>query len=338
MASPTSGYLDSILQDQAARAPLQVDESQWLNRYVFNPFHDREFTMQQQQDFGLPELRQGEILPLTRFRQSIVYNEAVMKVPVDHDGKFRAVGPGIEQFTQKERAPGVVMTALLRCFNVNASDPAQDNGICEITALRGNEDFKLLREIKSLLLPQRYETARQQMLALASRVHPKCPTRIDTVAECMELGREIEALDMNVVMRGITSPGAHTAMRAAKELFRSTLASFTWARWQYHRLIAQMEKPNSGKDQLSPLDAAVCAWIEQDEPRFQSKLAGNQQQPIIIQQTAAPATEPVPTVWCEDCGATTNLGPEGQKPKRCPVCQTPFEAAVENPPNDVPEN
>jgi len=46
-------------------------------------------------------------------------------------------------------------------------------------------------------------------------------------------------------------------------------------------------------------------------------------QPVIVKmegQTAAP------TLWCESCGATTNLGPQGQKPKFCPQCREPFES------------
>ncbi len=41
--------------------------------------------------------------------------------------------------------------------------------------------------------------------------------------------------------------------------------------------------------------------------------------------SGAAATVATETIWCEECGGTTNLGPRGQVPKRCPQCKTLFE-------------
>lgn len=56
-----------------------------------------------------------------------------------------------------------------------------------------------------------------------------------------------------------------------------------------------------------------------------------QPQTVIVddrRQTEAVATEK-PQIWCESCGTYSNLGPEGQKPKKCSGCGDPFEVAEE---------
>jgi|GEM_PF-5629320 len=321
MATP-AGYLDNLIKDQAARIPEAVNREYWANRFLFVPFHDRALTMELMGSLGLPEFKAGLILPITRFRQVIVDNTAVQRVPVGHDGKFIPVAPGIEDFKLKDRAPSVVMDAILRIFNPQLGvDPAQDNGICEVEALRGNEDFDLLRQIQQTCLPDAHSKARPQLLQIAKAVLGNVPASIRSV-------EEIEALTQRVEFEQSTSKLPVLMRNVAKRLYQSTVSSFTWARWLYHNLQSQMEnQAESGKRRLSPLDAAVCEWIEMPEPRYQSRLASAPQQ-VVVQAAAAAAT---PIVWCEDCGATTNLGPEGQKPKRCPVCQTPFDVVPDAP-------
>lgn len=312
MATPAS-YLDNVIADQESRKPPQIDQERLANRFLFVPFLDRELTMELTQSLGLPELKAGCLLPLTRFRQPIVDNTAVQRVPVGYDGKFVPVAPGIEEFTLKERVPAVVFDAIMRIFNPYAGvDPQQDNGICEVEALRGSTDFDLLKAIQRKLLPENYSKARAQLVQLAGIILGNPPAPPVTVDDVMALGTQV---------RGTRAKNIYQTV--AHRLYASTETSFTWARWQYHNLQSQMEnRQRTGKDRLSPLDAAVCEWIEMPEPRYQSQLASSPQ--VVIQQAAQPAAASAPTIWCSNCGSTTNLGPQGQAPKACPGCHEPF--------------
>lgn len=321
--STNAGYLDHVLSNQAARAPEPENVHYWAARYVFVPFVDREFTLDQQSLLGLPELKAGIILPVTKFLQQIVDNEAVMKVPVGYDGVFKPVGPGIEQFRLVDRPPSVVFDALIRIFNPNMGvDPQQDNGLREVTTLRGGEDFNLLRDIQQTCLPERYDKVRPQLVQLATVVLDRPSiARPDTVEDIMAL---------RAMVQGARARSIH--QQVAKELYEATHVSFVWARWQYHNLQSQLEnRERTHKERLSPLDAAVCDWLEVPYPRYQSNLVGAAPQTVIVQQQAAPAPtaaiSAVSTIWCPSCGALTNLGPEGQKPQRCPSCKEPFEKA-----------
>lgn len=318
--STNAGYLDQIVTSQVARAPEPEDQYYWAARYIFVPFRDRPFTIEQQPLLGLPELKAGIILPITKFKQQIVDNDAVMRVPVDYDGHFKAVGPGIERFKLVDRPPSVVFDALIRIFNpYDGVDTAgdKDNGIREVKTLRGQEDFSLLLEIQRACLPEHYDKARLQLAQLAAVIlNRPSVARPESPDDIIALRNEVEE-----------ARATNIYQQVAKELYASTDTSFTWARWQYHNLQAQLEnRERSGKERLSPLDAAVCDWLEMPYPRYQSHLAGTPQPVTIVQQSApVVASAPIPTLWCSSCGATTNLGPEGQKPKFCPSCKESFE-------------
>lgn len=318
----TAGYLESLIKDQNARVPQAGDRAFWANRYLFVPFRDRELTMELMGSLGMPEFKAGVILPITRFRQLGVDNSAVQRVPVGHDGTFLPVAPGIEAFKLRDRAPSVVLDAILRIFNPHHGvDAAQDNGICEVEALKGNEDFDLLRQIQQTCLPDGYTKARLQLLQLAKVLLGKVPASIDSMDAIAEMTHRVQ-------FEQTTSKLPVLVRDVAKRLYLSTETSFTWARWQYHNLQSQMEnKDSSGKTRLSPLDAAVCEWIEMPEPRYQSRLASNPQQ-VVVQQAAAAVAVERPTVWCPQCGHYSMLGPEGQQPAKCGGCLQPLVVEV----------
>jgi len=324
MATPAS-YLDTLLKDQQARQPAKIDIAYWANRFLFVPFNDRSMTMELMGSLGLPELKAGLILPITRFRQMIVDNTAVQRVPVGYDGRFVAVAPGIEEMKWKDRPPSVVFDAIMRIFNPYAGvDPAQDNGIREVDALRGNEDFDLLSQIQHTCLPEHYRTGRQQLLQLASIAIGSAPKSLATDADVANLSKRVQFEQSTNKLPVLTRD-------VAKRLFEATEVAFAWCRWHYHSLQSAMEnQARTGKDRLSPLDAAVCEWIEMPEPRYQSRLASNPQQ-VVVQQSA-PTVEAKQGVWCVECGNTTPFGPEGQRAKKCGSC---FQAFPVEEPVDV---
>jgi len=291
-AQAQPNFLDNLISDKQARRPATVDAQPWLARYLFVPFRDRALTILQQQLLGLPELRAGYILPITKFKQLIIDYDELKRVPTNYDGTYQPASPGVSTPMLADRAPGVVMVAIYRIFNPHHdTNPQEDNGICEVEVLRGSEDMALLRELQVLCLPGTYLTGREQ-LAQLKKAHAEAR----------------DGLSAGVVER----------------LISATETSITWAKWHYHRLQSQMEnRARSGKEELSPLDAAVCQWIEQPEPRFRSQLVG-EAQPVVM-QGAAPVA--IPQIQCQNCGAFVNLI-NGKAPKQCFVCQSPFGVQV----------
>lgn len=289
MQSPAQ-LLNEQMQYQASMEPSVEDQSQWLTRCLFVPFRDRPFSTEYIQEYcGLKGLRAGQIIPIQRGRQMIPDYDQIGKVPKGLENR----GPyGLSAMKSVEKTPALMVESLLQTFNPHhGTDPQQDNGICEIVELRGQTDSQAIFDIQMYCLPEFYKTAREQLAQLERAANNQ---------------------------RGDVPP---LFLSVASRLLASTETARTWAGWHRDLLEAAMEdRANTGKDRVSPLDRAVCAWLELPEPRFRSQL-GNQA-PMVIQGVAAPVA---PQLWCGECGALSNLGPNGEKPRRCAACQTLFD-------------
>ena len=292
-------FLDTVIADQEARKPAAMDAQPWLARYLFVPFRDRALTILQQGLLGLPELRAGYILPITKFKQRIIDYDELKRVPTNYDGTYQPSSEGVSTSKLTDRAPRVVLDAIFRIFNPHhGTNPQEDNGICEIDALRGSEDMVLLHDLQLFALPGEYKTARAQMKQLQS-AQEEAPSQ----------------LYAQVIQR----------------MIEATEQSAAWARWHYQRLRAQMKnQARSGKEELSPLDRAVCEWLELPEPELRGLLADETQQ-VAMQGATAPA---IPQTQCLNCGTYVNLI-NGNAPRACYVCANPFyeaEAASDDDP------
>lgn len=60
-----------------------------------------------------------------------------------------------------------------------------------------------------------------------------------------------------------------------------------------------------------------------------------QPQTLVIQDQRQGQAEAPATVWCSECGAYSNLGPQGQTPKFCSGCKEPF--VTDDEPDDTPK-
>jgi hypothetical protein len=288
-------FLDGVIANQRTMRPTAEDASPWLTRCIFIPFRDRPLSILQMGALGgLTELKAGYVLPLTRYKRADIDYDEMKRVPIGPDGEYQPAALGVSAMKFTDRSPYAVVEAIFRIFNPHhGTDPNQDNGICEVEVLRGNDDMEMLRAINQFCLPEIYKTAREQIAQL----------------------EEAALADEQALFTQV-----------AERLLESTLQSVEWARWHYSNLEADMEdRKTSGKDRLSPLDVAVCEWIERDPPRFRSNLTG-QAQPVIV-QGQAPGLTP-PQTQCQTCGAFVNLI-NGQPPKICFVCSTSFYSEVE---------
>lgn len=289
MQSPAQ-LLNEQMAYQASMEPSVEDQSQWLTRYLFVPFRDRPFSTEYIQEYcGLKGLRAGQIIPIQRGRQMIPDYDQIGKVPKGLENR----GPyGLSAMKSVEKTPALMVESLLQTFNPHhGTDPQQDNGICEIVELRGQTDSQAIFDIQMYCLPEFYKTAREQV------------TQLERAANNQ---------------RGDVPP---LFLSVAGRLLASTEIAKTWAGWHVEALEAAMDnKAETGKDRASPLDAAVCHWIGVPVPKYRSQL----QQPLQTMGNVPAAV--IPQLWCGECGALSNLGPNGEKPRRCAACQTPFEA------------
>jgi hypothetical protein len=287
MAAAAPDYLNEQISSQQAQHASVTDTHKWLTRYIFVPFRDRGLSLLQQSTLGIVgEIKAGYIIPFTRRQQWIIDYDEVKRVPTYSDGSYHPSSQGVSSMKPTDRAPSRVVDAILRIFNVEHGKPVEDNGICEVEVLRGIDDMELLRDLNGYCLPERFDKARLQVAQL-ERAVANAPTQIH---------REV-----------------------AEQLLSSTLQSVTWANWHYANLEADMEdRQKTGKDRLSPLDRAVCAWIERQPPKFRTNLTSDMQ--AVTGQTVAPAA---PTVQHSRCGGFLNLV-NGKPPEFCHVCNHPF--------------
>jgi hypothetical protein len=161
MATPIP-FLEQVIATQAAMQTAAVDTWALQTRYVFNPFRNEPFTIQQMQDYGMPSLEAGCVIPITKFNQRDKDYTEMLHVPRDWEGNFEPTNPGVSAEKLTPRIPAEVLDALLSVFNKHhGTDPFQDNGICEVTELRGNDDMALLLDINRHCLPGRYDTRRR---------------------------------------------------------------------------------------------------------------------------------------------------------------------------------
>lgn len=308
MATPAN-YLDEQIRSQQAQHASVTDTHQWLTRYIFSPFKDCGLSLKLQGDFGIVgAIKAGYIIPITRRQQWIMDYGEVKNVPTYADGSYHPSSLGVSTMKPTDRAPSRVVEAIFRIFNAyHDTGQNEDNGICEIEALRGSDDMELLREVNDFCLP---------------KVDGETGEAITYSAASQQIAQ---------LKKAISSAPTLLHRSVAEQLVAATLQSVVWAKWHYAGLKADMEdKARTGKDRLSPLDAAVCRWLERPEPQYRSNLAG-EAQPVVIQQGQTVATPaPRPTVQCESCGGISNLLANGQRPKFCGVCREPFgsEAVV----------
>lgn len=288
-------FFAALEHEQAMRKPSQVDANQWAARWLFVPFRDRPLPVDHQQNFGLPILKAGYLLPLTKFDQPVLDNWELTKVPVGRDGQFMPADEGISKMVPIPRAPYRVLQGILRIFNPNVGDAIQDNGICEVPPLFGVEDMSLVRRVQLACLPQVYATCREQL------------AQLDSVRS-----RATDALIAQV----------------AERLHGSTLQARRHFLWHCeHKVEAALENPRrTGKEELSELDHAAYAWLERPEPKKRSLLteAAGQPREIFVQAPSSAAV--VPQVQCQECGSFVNLLASGLPPAFCPNpgCQKPI--------------
>lgn len=291
MSSAPEPYLEQIMANQQAMQQTVNTAYALQTRYVFVPFRDRELTLNQMENLGgLPEIRAGKIIPITKYSMLDLDYSEMLEVPRDYDGNFQMVNEGVSRNKLIERPPQDVVAAIFDTFNKNQGVPgsADDNGICEIEVLRGSDDMVQCLALNRYCLPGTYKTAREQMAQLENA--------------------------------RINAPSTIFASVAAR-LMQATRQAVIWAEWHYENLTAAMEdKDRSGKRRLSPLDVDVCKWIEKPNPRFKTNLAGDQQTVVVQGQIAA---QPPPTVQHKRCGTFLNLV-DGQPPAFCHVCREAF--------------
>lgn len=267
--------------------PSAQDRGPWLTRYIFVPFRDRPFSTDFIQEYcGLEGLTAGKITPIVSGRQLIPDYDQVGKVPKGMEWRG---GYGLGNAMKlKEKSPYEMLEGLLATFNPDHdTKPTQDNGICEIAVLRGNEDMQLVCDLQQFCLPNFYATARAQLARLEEALEPSA--------------------DMPVFHE------------VAERLKRATEQAKIWAGWHYHNLESDMEdRSRTGKSKLSELDDAICQWLELAPPKFRTLLAV----PAI---PSPPAQNVSPQVQHPRCGAFVNVV-NGNPPEICHVCGAPFNA------------
>lgn len=288
MSASASTYLDDVVNTQASMRPAATDTWARLARYIFNPFHDRAFTLEQMRNLGgMTELKAGFIIPITEYQMLVKDYDEIGRVPKNHDGDGYQWAPdGVQGDKAFDRAPAEVVEAIFTIFNRDHdTGTGDDRGICEVECLRGNTDLTLWREINRYCLPEAFKTAREQITHLEKSV-----------------------------AASITQPPLFG--QVAERLLKATKQAQTWARGHYEMLRLQLDdRDRTGKYRLSPLDAHVCEWLEYPHPRRRSNLIGDD---TPTQRQVAPAR---PTVQCFDCGAEANLLPDNSMPKKgCVVC------------------
>lgn len=285
MATSTVDLLRQTLAAQAAVAPQYADLQPYLTRYVYNPFQTKRLSFQKRKQFGLPDgLRHDVIERITKFDEKIIDDNAVARVPQDAYGGYVWTGYGTSEMKPYDRRPADVVAGLLRAVNPShTSSGAEDNGIIEVTTMRGLDDLQMYVDLQDVLLPQQFPTIRAKIAHLEAVTH-----------------RDAKYL----------------AVR--DELLEATLTAFTWGRVMYGRMQGAIElfgrTGRDGKKELSRFDRALCRWLEMPEPRLHSMLD--------VPQGQAQAGQSLPPfVICEDCGNMINLLPDGSLPRKgCIAC------------------
>lgn len=300
MSAPASSYLDDVLNTQASSRPAATDTWARLTRYIFNPFHDRQLTLEQMRTLGgMTEFKADFIIPITEYQMLVKDYDEIGKVPKDYDGEYQWTPHGVDGDKPFDRAPAEVVEAIFTVFNRDHdTGTGEDKGICEVECMRGNNDLTLWREINRYCLPSAFKTAREQ------------------IAHLEKAGKDSAGLP---ALFG----------QAAERLLKATRQAQAWARGHYEMLRLQLDdRDRTGKYRLSPLDAHVCEWLEYPHPRRRSSLIGDD----VAMRPAQAAAQ----VWCEACGTNTNLSLEGRAPRFCPSCKEPFGQAEAKPPADEP--
>ncbi len=299
----TLEILNHEIQHQADIAPGPEDQNKWLTRYLFVPFRDRPLTPMYQSLYGITKLRQGIIQPFHRFERVEMDYMVIARQASDMLG----TSYGVTEQRLDERAPSVVVAAIIRDFNPhNNLRDEQDNGITEIDCLLGVDDWKLIRELQVYCLPQLYNTARGQMQQLTQA--------LDNAEKLKaRLSKPIEALVGQV----------------AQKLLDATEVAIDWALHNYENIQAQVEayghNPKEGKRRLSPRDEHVCAWLELPKPRLATRL----ETLANLQQAAAAKSQPgtgtgLEQGQCTRCGNLFNFLPDGRPPEICATCNGPL--------------
>lgn len=292
--SPEASYLNSVLATQAAMQPAATDAFALLTRYIFIPFWSRELSFEDMRNLGgMPTLEAGYIIPIIKYQTRVPAYEEIAKVQIDpFTGKYMWTQYGVDEEKLVTRPPREVLDTILELFNRDYNvGGSLDNGICEVEMLRGNKEFDA-------------DFARGSAASLAA-LNRFCLPEKHTAAR-LQVGQLQEAVDKAPSL-------LHKAV--AERLLKATRQSVLWAEARYRLIERQVE---AGKTSFFSIDYAIFEWLEKPEPRRRSNLAGGEG--VVFQQPAPVAKQ----IWCENCGTTTSLSPEGRAPRFCPSCKEPF--------------
>lgn len=284
-------------------------------RYVFNPFRNRKlhgrypalYNIQPVPGLGcfIPE---RVILPLTIGQSPDVDYNSMRTDSLEASERYippaqrSAAGSEMRDF---ERLPVHNATSMVAEYGSQYDMPT---GFCQITELDGVDDFSIALRITRLCFPE-----------ARIRPAPEPPVTIDQDLAHLDNLINGGADDLPIVMR----------------LFRAMNENKAWAEEHYRRLIAQLDEhsgnPMLGKGKADRLDVAVCGWLGVPVPRSVSKTDQGGQQKIQVEMVGAAAQETRAQIQCAECGTLVNLLPDGNPPKFCFGCRTPFveEAKVE---------
>jgi hypothetical protein len=228
--------LDQEIASQNLLIPPPEDHTAWLTRYIFNPFRSRPLEPIYQGYFGLTAFRQGIIQPIRAVNKPEPHYQSIKSF---EDNDLTPQGAGVSEMKIDRRSPLKIVNALLREYRIYRG---YETGVAEIACLLGVDDPALIRRLQVHFLPEVYDTASAQVTQLE-----------DAYA------------------------GANDSVfnKVGDALLASTYTAVQWAEWYYGDLLEQIESFGQGmpgKGRLSPLDKQVCAWLELEEPRIQTKL------------------------------------------------------------------
>lgn len=279
-------------------------------RYIFNPFRNRRLDPWYQGMYNLMQnfIPERMILPLTiGYRPDIDYN-AMRTDGLEASERYvtpaerSKLGSEMKDF---ERLPVHNAISMVSEYSRQFGMPT---GFCQIEELDGVEDFGIA-------------------LRVTRRCFPNVRTTVDADLEHIEKLIDDQVQDEPIVRR----------------IFQALSENKLWAEEHVRRLVNQLDDyaggRQTGKPRADRLDIAVCGWLGVPIPKTASKTSvGGDQQSVRVEMVPGAAVETGPQIQCAECGEFCNLLPDGNPPRMCKGCRTPFTVEAgsvkQKPPQD----